>query len=174
MVRDEDVRKSSQAADVTGVKTAPTVCGICGIIDRIRSSSFPDWIAELPRSWLTLGDAQFYRGYCVLLAKRHVTELHAMPRGEAHELLDEILAVSRTLADVVRPLKLNYECLGNLEPHVHWHIFPRYLEDEMRHAPVWVRPEGERRISLEDSARRELIGSIRAELIRRLPTARIA
>jgi diadenosine tetraphosphate (Ap4A) HIT family hydrolase len=154
-------------------ETADRVCGICSIIEKSRAGTFPDWVAELSRSWLTLGDAQFYRGYCVLLAKRHVTELHAMPRSEAHELLDEILAVGRTLADVLKPLKLNYECLGNREPHVHWHIFPRYLEDPMRLAPVWLRPEAERKVPIDERERAELIMAIRRELVRRLPATRI-
>ena len=147
-------------------------CGICGIIDRIRSGTFTDLIAELPRSWLILGDAQFYRGYSVLLAKRHVTEMHLMPRGEAHELIDELMAVGKTLERVVKPLKLNYECLGNQEPHVHWHVFPRYVEDVMRLTPVWLRPDDERKVSLEDLDRRELIGAMRTELVRIIPTAR--
>ncbi len=96
-----------------------------------------------------------------------------MPRGEAHELLDEILAVGRTLAEVLKPLKLNYECLGNQEPHVHWHIFPRYLDDPMRLAPVWQRLAAERQVALEHGVRVELITAIRHELVRRLPTARI-
>jgi diadenosine tetraphosphate (Ap4A) HIT family hydrolase len=154
-------------------ETAGRACGICSIIERTRGGASLDWVAELPRSWLILGDAQFYRGYCILLAKRHVIELHAMPRGEAHELLDEMLAVGRTLAEVLKPLKLNYECLGNQEPHVHWHIFPRYLDDPMRLAPVWQRPETERKVSLEHGARAELIAAISGELIHRIPTARI-
>jgi diadenosine tetraphosphate (Ap4A) HIT family hydrolase len=154
-------------------QTTRPVCGICSMIERIRAGNFPDWIAELPRSWLMLGDAQFYRGYCLLLVKQHLTELHAMPRGEAHEVLDEILAVGRTLAEVLRPLKLNYECLGNQEPHVHWHIFPRYSDDPMRLGPVWLRPEAERKIALNERDRLELIAAIRRELVRRLPTARI-
>jgi diadenosine tetraphosphate (Ap4A) HIT family hydrolase len=149
------------------------VCGICAIIDRIRAGTFADWVAEMPRSWLILGDAQFYRGYCLLLAKHHVTELHAMPRGEAHEVLDEVLAVGRTLAEVLKPLKLNYECLGNQEPHVHWHIFPRYLDDPMRLGPVWIRSEIERKVSLAESDRVDLIAAIRRELVRRLPAARV-
>ena len=154
-------------------KTADRVCGICSIIERSRAGTFPDLLAELPRSWLILGDAQFYRGYCLLLAKRHVTELHEMPRGEAHELLDELLAVGRTLAAVLKPLKLNYECLGNQEPHVHWHIFPRYTDDSMQPSPVWLRPEAERRVSLDERTRAELMAAIRQILIRRLPAARI-
>jgi diadenosine tetraphosphate (Ap4A) HIT family hydrolase len=122
---------------------------------------------------LILGDAQFYRGYCLMLAKRHVTELHEMPRSEAHELLDELLAVGRTLATLLKPLKLNYECLGNQEPHVHWHIFPRYADDPMRLSPVWLRPETQRKASLDERTRAELIAAIRQILVRRLPAARI-
>lgn len=146
-------------------------CGICSSIERIRAGNFPDLVAELPRSWLILGDAQFYRGYCVLFAKRHVTELHLMPRAEAHELLDESLAAGRAIATVVNPLKLNYECLGNQEAHVHWHVFPRYTNDPLRLQPIWVRTESERKVSLEDSDRRVLIEALRAELRRLLPAA---
>jgi diadenosine tetraphosphate (Ap4A) HIT family hydrolase len=131
-----------------------------------------DFVAELPRSWVILGDAQFYRGYCVLIAKRHITEPHLMPRGEAHELLDELLAVGRAISAVTAPLKLNYECLGNQEPHVHWHVLPRYPDDTLRLQPVWLRAESERKVSLEESARIELVDKLREELVRQLPAAR--
>jgi diadenosine tetraphosphate (Ap4A) HIT family hydrolase len=146
-------------------------CGICALIER-AASRFEDFIAELPRSWLILGDAQFYRGYTVLLAKRHVNEIHLMPRGEAHELLDELLAVGKALNAVVHPHKLNYECLGNQEPHVHWHVLPRSADDPMRLAPVWLRPESERKRALPDDDRRALITSIRTELKRLIPAGR--
>jgi diadenosine tetraphosphate (Ap4A) HIT family hydrolase len=147
-------------------------CGICALIERVRAGSFPDFVAELPRSWMILGDAQFYRGYCVLFAKRHVTEPHLMPRGEAHELLDEMLAAGRAISAITRPLKLNYECLGNQEPHVHWHIFPRYTDDALRLQPVCLRPDAERKVLLEDMSRRELIAALRVELVRYAPAAR--
>jgi diadenosine tetraphosphate (Ap4A) HIT family hydrolase len=154
------------------LETAGHRCGICAIIERIRAGNFPDFVAELPRSWMILGDAQFYRGYCVLLAKRHVTEPHLMPRGEAHELLDEMLAAGKAIGAVTTPLKLNYECLGNQEPHVHWHVFPRFAADPLRLQPVWLRAEDERKVSLEDSDRRGLVATLRAELVRLLPAAR--
>jgi diadenosine tetraphosphate (Ap4A) HIT family hydrolase len=154
------------------VSESPRPCIICGIIERIKTGAFNDLIAELPRSWLILGDAQFYRGYCVLFAKRHVTEMHLMPRGEAHELLDELMAVGKTLERVVKPLKLNYECLGNQEPHVHWHVFPRYAEDEMRLAPVWLRPDAQRKVPLAEDDRVSLIATLRTELVRIMPAAR--
>lgn len=147
-------------------------CGICALIERCRAREFPDLIAELPRSWLILGDAQFYRGYCVLLAKRHVSEPYLMPRGEAHELHDEMLAAAKAIAQTTTSIKINYECLGNQEPHVHWHLFPRFADDAQRLAPVWERPLAERKAPLEISARTELIAKLRAALATLLPTAR--
>ena len=150
-------------------------CGICGVIERIRAGNFPDFIAELDQSYVILGDAQFYRGYCILFAKRHERELFQLPRTEALALSDELCSVAEAIDAVVKPLKLNYECLGNSEPHIHWHVFPRYQseEEQLRRGPVWVRPETERKRALEPDDRRKLIASIRSEIAKRIPSARI-
>jgi diadenosine tetraphosphate (Ap4A) HIT family hydrolase len=155
-----------------GVTARP--CGICALIERCRAGNLADFVAELPHSFVILGDAQFYRGYCVVLARRHVNEVHLMPPDEARALFDETVAVGRAIAFATRPLKLNYECLGNLEPHVHWHVFPRVEMDAMRAAPVWMRPEAERKAALEDSDRRALIQTLGAELRRQIAGARVA
>jgi diadenosine tetraphosphate (Ap4A) HIT family hydrolase len=34
------------------------------------------------------------------------------------------------------PCHLNYDALGNLVPHVHVHIVPRYLDDANPNAPL--------------------------------------
>ena len=38
-------------------------CGICALIERCRAGNFTDFVAEMPHSFVILGDAQFYRGY---------------------------------------------------------------------------------------------------------------
>jgi diadenosine tetraphosphate (Ap4A) HIT family hydrolase len=151
---------------------ASVECGICRVIERIRTGPFPDFIAELPHSFVILGDAQFYRGYCIAFAKLHATELHLMPPAEARALFDETVAVGTAIAAVVKPLKLNYDCLGNSEPHVHWHVFPRYASDPMHRSAIWSRSESERKVSLDERDRRELIGALRTELARLVPQAR--
>ncbi len=154
--------------------SAQSGCGICAGIERIRTDGADNFIAELPTCYVVLGDAQFYRGYCVLLAKRHATEVFLMPSAEAHALFEELRLVAEAIAAVTRPWKLNYECLGNVEPHVHWHIFPRLETDELRHAPVWERPKSERMITLPDSDRTALIFALRKEIAARIPNARVA
>ncbi len=147
-------------------------CGICAIIGRIKAGAFDDFIAELPASYLILGDAQFYRGYCVMLAKRHASEIFLMPEDEARALLDEMRLVAEAIAAVTRPFKMNYECLGNQEAHVHWHLFPRYEDDDLRRMPVWVRPEQERKTTLPNDDRIALITSLREQILARIPDAR--
>jgi diadenosine tetraphosphate (Ap4A) HIT family hydrolase len=151
-------------------------CGICGLIERIRAGKVPDLVAELDHSYVILGDAQFYRGYCILFAKHHAHELFQLPRDEALALSEELRSVAEAIYTVVKPLKLNYECLGNLEAHVHWHVFPRYQseEEKLRRAPVWERPASARVQPLEEHDRRALMASLRAGIVKLIPTARIA
>jgi diadenosine tetraphosphate (Ap4A) HIT family hydrolase len=150
-------------------------CGICAMIERIKADSFRDFVAELNSCYVILGDQQFYRGYCVLFAKLHATELYLMPADAARMLSDEMRLVAEAIAAVVKSWKMNYECLGNSEPHVHWHLFPRQQSepDELRRGPIWLRPEAERKVTLDENHRRALIGSIRSQLALRLPDARI-
>ncbi|HXW84904.1 MAG TPA: HIT family protein [Candidatus Binataceae bacterium] len=149
-------------------------CGICAAIANLRRGGESDFVAELPQNFVALAWQQFYRGYCVLFAKRHVTELFHMPRNELRELYDEVTAVAESIAEVTRPWKMNYACLGNVEPHVHWHLIPRYQSDPRRTEPIWVRPDREIRVALSERDRSALIAALREQIKSRIGDARIA
>ena len=91
-----------------------------------------------PHSVAFLGSWQFYEGYCVLVSRRHATELSQLPDPERGEFLDEMCLLARAIEIACRPHKLNYELLGNQVPHLHWHLFPRSLTDPNRLQPVWL------------------------------------
>jgi diadenosine tetraphosphate (Ap4A) HIT family hydrolase len=147
-------------------------CGICARIKALRAvPRAADLVAELAHSWVVLGDAQYYRGYCVILAKTHATELYQLPLAEAHGLFDEQVAVGKAIASALSPRKLNYECLGNAEPHVHWHVFPRY-ENDPGHLGR-VQPEHLKPLALQAEEQTSLIGAIASKLREILPSARI-
>jgi len=91
---------------------------------------------RFPHSVAVLGKWQYYTGYCVLISREHATELSQLGDARA-PYLDEMARLADAIEACFRPLKLNYELLGNQVPHLHWHIFPRYLTDPDRRRPVW-------------------------------------
>ena len=113
-------------------------CVFCERIQRHATAPDPDTICEFRNSIAYLGRWQFYQGYTVLVAKVHATELDQLTDRVRHEFLDEMCTVARVIGLEFQPSKLNYELLGNQVPHLHWHIFPRYANDEHVHLPVWL------------------------------------
>jgi diadenosine tetraphosphate (Ap4A) HIT family hydrolase len=93
---------------------------------------------SFPHSVALLGTWQHYDGYCILVSRRHATELSVLPDAERRAYLDEMCLLARAIELCFRPHKLNYELLGNQVPHLHWHLFPRYLDDPERLKPVWL------------------------------------
>ena len=101
-------------------------------------------VAELPASVAILGGDQFYRGYTMVVARTHATELYHLPDAERARYLDDMVRVARAIDAAFRPRKMNYECLGNTVGHLHWHLFPRYADDPTPLRPIWehVHPPG--------------------------------
>lgn len=128
-----------------------TECPFCQKLTTLRELPDEDLVWQFPHSVALLGPWQFYTGYCILVARRHATELHHLDLEERRAYLDELCVLAQAIGDVFQPHKLNYELLGNQVPHLHWHVFPRYGDDADRLRPVWLaldraeRDEGERR-----------------------------
>lgn len=114
-------------------------CGICAWIEEIKEN--PDYlIKELSTGYVVLSKYQYkhYKGYTVFLCKQHVGELHELNNNSKLEFLKEMSQVAEAVYKAFKPDKLNYELLGNAEPHLHWHIFPRYKKDPNFKKPIWV------------------------------------
>lgn len=118
--------------------TARSTCPICDRIRRLRSEADPFLVREFAYSVLVVGEHQFHRGYCVLLLKRHAREPHALPARARAGLCGELLRAARAVERAFRPWKMNYACLGNAVPHVHWHLIPRYKDDPDRLRHPWL------------------------------------
>ncbi len=70
------------------------------------------------------------RGYSIVIWRgRHVSDPTELTSEEASAYFAEVLRVGRALEAHYRPIKLNFEMLGNSLPHLHTHVIPRYLED---------------------------------------------
>jgi diadenosine tetraphosphate (Ap4A) HIT family hydrolase len=88
---------------------------------RIRKGQYSD-------AYLQRADVQ--RGYTLVIWRgRHVNEPTELTAAEASGYWAEVLDVARALINHYRPLKMNYETLGNSLPHLHTHLVPRYPVD---------------------------------------------
>lgn len=88
-------------------------------------------------TWGYLQRSASFRGYCVLVLKRHAVELDDLSPEERSALIEDIARVAHAVRVVCKPAKLNYEILGNIVPHVHAHIIPRYAGDPGWGWPAW-------------------------------------
>lgn len=113
-------------------------CLICDRIALIKKDKNPDLVMELKTGYVVIGWHQFYRGYTLFLAKKHVTELHKLNSYEHSLFLEEMSLVGKAVYKAFSPDKINYEILGNTDPHLHCHIFPRRKTDPRPQEPVWV------------------------------------
>jgi diadenosine tetraphosphate (Ap4A) HIT family hydrolase len=123
-------------------------------------------IAELEHSYLILNRDQFFPGYCLLVTKQHQTELFHLDQPARQGLMEEVSRVAQALATYFQPDKLNYELLGNMVPHIHWHLVPRFRSEPLWPRPIWSEPHQELLLSAEqyrercDQIRRALAGDV--------------
>jgi diadenosine tetraphosphate (Ap4A) HIT family hydrolase len=79
-----------------------------------------------------------FPGFCRVVWNAHVREMTDLPPADRHRLMDVVFAVESALIDMLSPVKVNLASLGNLVPHLHWHVVPRFADDSHFPQPVWA------------------------------------
>jgi diadenosine tetraphosphate (Ap4A) HIT family hydrolase len=81
--------------------------------------------------------AESFPGFCRVVWNRHVAEMSELPPADARHLMEVVFATERALRRMMRPDKINLASLGNVVPHLHWHVIPRWRDDSHFPAPIW-------------------------------------
>jgi len=146
--------------------SATSDCPFCARLAAPEGWPAADVVWRFPPSVAVLGPWQSFPGYFVLVSRDHAAELSQLGPTRA-AFLDEMARLAAAIEACFRPHKLNYELLGNQVPHLHWHLFPRYLADPDRGRPVWFTLEDAESDPVE--LRRLQNGTVsRAEAVKRL------
>lgn len=96
------------------------------------------------------------RGRCIVIPKRHVENLGQLTKDEAEDLFGVVWEVSNKLREALRPIAINYgfnegEFAGQFVEHFHFHIMPRFKDDEMPEFHLFHRPSGKKKnLTLEE------------------------
>lgn len=91
-------------------------------------------------AWLrvVLVDDVNYPGFTRVIWRDHVREMSELAASERQHLIDVVMAVELAQRSVLAPLKVNLASLGNMTPHLHWHVIPRFADDKHFPQPVWA------------------------------------
>lgn len=112
-------------------------------------------------------DDAAYPGFCRVIWNDHVKEMSDLPREDRLLINEAVYQVELALVSVMKPLKVNLASLGNMVPHLHWHLIPRFEDDAQFPNPVWapaVRTTDEPVLE----ARRALLPQLAADIARRM------
>lgn len=120
---------------------------------------------------VALIDDANYPGFCRLIWQDHVKEVTDLHELDRMIMMDVLWQVETVVRDVMQPLKINLASLGNMVPHLHWHVIPRYADDAHFPAPVWAAVQ---RITPDAvlTARRNLLPALRSAIAERLASYR--
>jgi diadenosine tetraphosphate (Ap4A) HIT family hydrolase len=116
-------------------------------------------ICRLRSGWAVLGDSQFIAGYSLLLPDPVVPSLNDLAPDQRAQFLLDMTAIGDALLATTDAYRVNYQILGNSEPALHAHIFPRRLTepDQYRVRPVFAYPKVVRESRPFDSVRDKVL-----------------
>jgi len=105
-----------------------------------------------------------YPGFCRVIWNEHIKEMTDLTVQMRAELMNIVFAVESAVREVMQPEKINLASLGNMTPHLHWHVIPRYINDKHFPSPIWAAPIRSTRISDKSDIRARLTASIQKNL----------
>jgi diadenosine tetraphosphate (Ap4A) HIT family hydrolase len=105
-------------------------------------------------------------GYTIVIWRgRHVADPTELSADEASAYFADVLRVGRALDAHYKPIKLNFEMLGNSLPHLHTHVIPRYLDDgSPGHPALFMRSDAEPGAKIPDDVLARDANALRGSL----------
>ena len=86
-------------------------------------------------------EAQRFPAFYRLIWNAHAAEFSDLNAADRHACMDAVTEIERVLRALLQPTKVNLATLGNVVPHLHWHVIARFDWDSHFPAPVWAAPQ---------------------------------
>lgn len=115
---------------------------------------------------IVLVDDERYPGFCRVIWNAHVREMTDLSTAERAILIAAVWQVEEAVRDVMQPHKVNVASLGNVVPHLHWHVIPRFENDAHFPNPIWAEVK-RTPVSTDLAKRRALVSKLREAILDR-------
>ena len=86
---------------------------------------------------IVLIDDVAYPGFCRVIWTEHAREMTDLTPAQRDACMQAVYRAEEVVRQVMAPLKINVASLGNMTPHLHWHVIPRFENDAHFPTPVW-------------------------------------
>lgn len=83
-------------------------------------------------------EGEAFPGFCRVVWNEHVRELTDLSASDREGFMNAVFRVEAALRESLNPHKMNVASLGNLTPHLHWHVIPRFADDPAFPKPIWA------------------------------------
>lgn len=114
------------------------VCPLCGTDGGLVVARRPQFrVVRVVDGEEARGFPAFYR----LIWAAHVAEFSDLSVTDRHACMDAVTEIERVLRSLLAPTKVNLATLGNVVPHLHWHVIARFDWDSHFPAPIWAAPQ---------------------------------
>ena len=120
---------------------------------------------------VVLVDDPDFPGFARVIWNDHVREMSDLAAAEQQRLMQAVFAVERAQRAVLAPAKVNLASLGNVTPHLHWHVIPRFADDSHFPQPVWGQRQRATGAGALD-ARRALLDGLRGRIVEEVARGR--
>ena len=112
------------------VSMRETACELC-------DQAGGEVVFQHPLLRVVLVDDPLYPGFCRVIWQQHAREMTDLVPTDRSLLMTVVCKVEQAQREVMEPHKINLASLGNMAPHVHWHVIPRFEDDAHFPQPIW-------------------------------------
>lgn len=103
-------------------------------------------------------------GYTRVIWRAHVPEMTDLGAREREEFMHAVFLVEGVQRQILQPDKVNLASLGNMTPHLHWHVVPRWRDDPWFPDSIWTpRRDADAEAVTHWKKRRRALAALRGE-----------
>ena len=113
-------------------------------------------VFEAPAFRVIHAEEAGFPGFYRVIWRDHAAEFSDLSAADRAVCMEVVATVEQSLRNRLVPTKINLAALGNMVPHLHWHVIARYEWDTHFPAPVWAAAHRDRDAEREAAVRAQL------------------
>jgi diadenosine tetraphosphate (Ap4A) HIT family hydrolase len=109
----------------------------CELCSSAVSAAWAEVAADERLRIVRVLDAPDFPAFYRVVWRSHVAEFTDLARADRLHCMEAVAGVEEVLREALAPTKINLASLGNVVPHLHWHVIARFADDSHFPQPIW-------------------------------------